>query len=171
LQYTAPSDFGVVWPTTKGGKKVSTTAVGKKVWCAAAGEGPLADAIAKESNWRWNYPAHLVKLAEEASTSPAAALEIARRGLDALHASFQYIHSDGTRVALSTVSERDATPVVSERRACCRVCRVVSLVSACLPFYMSVFVMQASLPHHQQQRQRQQRQQHPPPPPLHTQPQ
>ena len=112
-QYTAPSDFGVVWPTTKGGKKVSTTVVGKKVWCAAAGEGPLADAIAKESNWRWNYPAHLVKLAEEASTSPAAALEIAQRGLDALHGSLQYIHPDGSRVPLSSVSERDASPVVS----------------------------------------------------------
>ena len=117
-QYTAPSDAGVVWPTTKRGGRVSTTAVAKKIWCAAAGEGELESSIAKESNWRWNYPTHLVRLAEESAKSPSAALEIASRGLDAIHSSLQYIHPDGSRVALSSISERDAKPTVNKHHQC-----------------------------------------------------
>jgi hypothetical protein len=101
LQFTAASDFGVVWPRDAKGR-VSTTDVGKRVWVAAAGEGTaLADAIAQDQKWRWQYPEHLVQLAEQACRTPEAALEVATRGLDALYSEFQFVKPDGTRVPLA----------------------------------------------------------------------
>jgi len=81
---------------------VSTTAAAKRIWAAAAGEGsPLATAIAAEKNWRWQYPDHLVTLAEQACGSPEAAVEVATRGLDAVYREFQLSLPGGSRTALS----------------------------------------------------------------------
>eukprot|EP00038_Savillea_parva_P005036 m.146394 g.146394 ORF g.146394 m.146394 type:complete len:519 (+) comp11644_c0_seq12:32-1588(+) len=99
--YTAPADFGVVWPTDASGN-VSTTDTGKAIWTAAArSESELAEAIAQEKSWRWNYPELLTRLSEQACTTPAEALAMASRGLDAIYANFDYICPDGTRVTLA----------------------------------------------------------------------
>eukprot|EP00035_Acanthoeca_spectabilis_P038059 m.49751 g.49751 ORF g.49751 m.49751 type:complete len:541 (+) comp8979_c0_seq1:2527-4149(+) len=103
MAFSASADFGVVWPTDSSGK-VSTTETGKRVWMAAAGaENPLATAIAEEKKWRWRYPDHLVSLAEQACQTPKSALDIATRGLQALHDEFEYVHPNGTRVKLREV--------------------------------------------------------------------
>jgi hypothetical protein len=76
---------GVAFPAGPDGR-VSTTAVGKKIWQSAAAplSAELAEAISAERDWRHNYPQHVCRLADLGAQSPEAALTIAREGLAAV---------------------------------------------------------------------------------------
>ena len=81
---------GVAFPTGPDGR-VSTTAVAKQIWCAAAGSASaLAAAILAEPDWRHKYPRHLVELESRGFASCAASLQAAHAGLAEVRAQFTF---------------------------------------------------------------------------------
>lgn len=65
---------------------------------------PLSQEVFGEKNWRYGYPKHFVDNVKESLKSPAAALEIAQRGLDEMYTSFQFIR-EGKAYGLNDARE------------------------------------------------------------------
>jgi hypothetical protein len=86
---------GVVFPLV--GTQRSTSALGRAVVAdALRAVDPIgARAAEGETSWRREYRVHFRRLVEAGLDSPAAAVEIARAGLDSLHARLRFSTVDG----------------------------------------------------------------------------
>lgn len=103
-------NMGVAFPTDEKGARSTTTAA-KAIWAAAvAGVGAegLGDSVAErlkgEKDWRHKYPQHLSAIGDLACNSKANALTIAKQGLDAIHAAFEF-ERDGQTMKFSESME------------------------------------------------------------------
>ena len=96
---TAAPLAGLLFPELDGER--STTVAGKNIFAAsvAAASPDDATAIKTEKNWRFGYAKHVVRNVELSLASPAAAIDIATRGLDAAMSSFDFIR-DGKSMKL-----------------------------------------------------------------------
>jgi hypothetical protein len=92
---------GVVFPQSADGRR-STSALGKAVVADALRQVDKAAArdAEQETNWRAGYLRHFYRLVEAGLTSKAAALSVARDGLDSLHARMRVGWPDGDESAL-----------------------------------------------------------------------
>mmetsp|Transcript_30151 Transcript_30151/g.70344 ORF Transcript_30151/g.70344 Transcript_30151/m.70344 type:complete len:495 (-) Transcript_30151:31-1515(-) len=109
------SGGGVQFPKDEKGNR-STTAVAKKIWTAAvagaagsAEAGSIAQAIAEEKDWRYQYPKHLGAISSLALASKENALGIAQAGLTSLYSSFQF-ERDGETLPLDDAMARFTQP-------------------------------------------------------------
>lgn len=89
------SDSGVVFPLHDGRR--STSAVGRRVVAAALADVDPTGARAAEhdTNWRSGYLAHFRRLVEAGMESPEYWVDIARRGLAAVHRHMEVVAPDG----------------------------------------------------------------------------
>lgn len=115
---------GVVVPLENGRR--SSTALGRAVVSAAlAGADPIgSQAAARETDWRRGYPQHFRRLVEAGLQSEEAAVDIARRGLDEVHARMRFRdvglgagspRFGDTRGAAVRARAPEDSPVVQER--------------------------------------------------------
>ena len=95
---------GVVFPLSADGKR-STSALGRAVVADALRPVDPAGArgAEREKDWRAGYLAHFRHLVEAGLTSKAAALSVARDGLDSLHARMRVIWPGDAETGLDTV--------------------------------------------------------------------
>ena len=108
---------GVVFPLSADGKR-STSALGRAVVADALRPVDPAGArgAEQEQDWRSGYLAHFRHLVEAGLTSKAAALSVARDGLDALHTRMRLRYPDGdeaTLVALHAAPARASFATLS----------------------------------------------------------
>ena len=108
---------GVVFPLSADGRR-STSALGKAVVADALRRVDPAGAqgAEQEANWRSGYLAHFRHLVEAGLTSKAAALSVARDGLDSLHARMRVGWPDGAEtglIALHTAPARASFATLS----------------------------------------------------------
>ena len=87
---------GVVFPADAEGKR-STSAVGRAVVADALRSTDPVGARAAEqaTTWRTDYLVHFRRLVEAGLTSPEAAVDVARGGLDSLHERMRVTREDG----------------------------------------------------------------------------
>lgn len=100
---------GVVFPLSADGRR-SSSALGRAVVADAL--RPVDPAAAhdaeQEANWRSGYLAHFRHLVEAGLTSKAAALSVARDGLDSLHARMRVGRPDGEETGLAALQTAPA---------------------------------------------------------------
>ncbi|MCW2665387.1 MAG: uncharacterized protein JWN57_349 [Frankiales bacterium] len=102
---------GVLFPTGEDGRR-STTATGRTIVAdALAATDPTAAALVEgERDWRTGYLRHMVTLTAAGAASRAAAVAIARSGLDSAHARLLFARNGAERPVLEAV----AAPPVHE---------------------------------------------------------
>src|SRR5215472_10094967 len=100
---------GVVFPVSAEGQR-STSALGRAVVADALREVDPSGAAAaeREADWRTGYLAHYRRLVEAGLASTAAALSIARNGLDSLHRRMRVLSADGAEAGLETLLSEPA---------------------------------------------------------------
>lgn len=88
----APGPDGIAFPVDGGGGRNSIVA-GKRLLAEAVqvAAPPLAEAIMDEPDWRNRYPAHIRAQVELSVRQPTTAVSVARRGLDTLYRSFEFV--------------------------------------------------------------------------------
>jgi hypothetical protein len=98
------SDEGVQFAATDGRRSTSTTA--RDVLAAAARpiDPELAQQIAGEQAWRTAYPKHVRRLTEVSASTADAGHVMARAGLDALHARFEFVRDGESEPLLEAVA-------------------------------------------------------------------
>jgi hypothetical protein len=99
----------VEFPASPDGRR-STSALGRAVVADALRPADPAGATAAErgSNWRKGYLAHFRRLIEAGLPSAAAAVSMARSGLDSLHHRMRVIGRDGAETGLDAVRSAPA---------------------------------------------------------------
>jgi len=92
---------GLSWPITKGTTR-GTTATNRAIWAASTKnvDAKVSAKCEKERNWRFKYQRHVLDNVATSCQSKANALRIARDGLDAAYAAFEFIR-DGKTVPFS----------------------------------------------------------------------
>lgn len=87
---------GINWPLDTSGEKRKTTATNKAIWCAAVGDAKkdLVAQINAEQNWRKKYQEYLQAIGELQFQSDETAIEMAKKGLDALYQRFTVVKVD-----------------------------------------------------------------------------
>ena len=101
---------GIVFPQSADGRR-STSALGKAVVTDALRQVDKAAAreAEQETNWRAGYLHHFHRLVEAGLTSKAAALSVARDGLDSLHARMRVSWPGDAETGLDAVLSAPAT--------------------------------------------------------------
>ena len=95
---------GVVFPLSADGRR-STSALGRAVVADALRPVDPVGALSaeQETNWRSGYLTHFRRLVEAGLPSKAAALSVARDGLDSLHARMRVTGPGGTETELDAM--------------------------------------------------------------------
>jgi hypothetical protein len=95
---------GVVFPGSADGRR-STSALGRAVVADALRQVDPAGALQAEqdANWRKGYLTHFRRLIEAGLTSKAAAVSIARDGLESLHRRMRVVTADGAETGLDAL--------------------------------------------------------------------
>jgi hypothetical protein len=95
---------GVVFPLSADGRR-STSALGRAVVADALRPVDPVGALSaeQETNWRSGYLSHFRRLVEAGLPSKAAALSVARDGLDSLHARMRVTGPGGTETELDAM--------------------------------------------------------------------
>ena len=87
---------GVQWPVTDASTGArSTLTTNKAIWQAAMAAVDMDDRVKRTRSWRRNYHKWVNRCVQASCESPKAALGIARAGLKACAATFQYVESAG----------------------------------------------------------------------------
>jgi hypothetical protein len=105
------SDDGVQFAAADGRRSTSTTARDVLASALRPVDAAMADRIEHETKWRKTYPGHLRRLTEVSASTPDAGQIIARAGLDALHARFEFV-TDGVSQPLLEAVAKDTDTVV-----------------------------------------------------------
>ena len=102
------SSSGVVFPRGEDGRR-STTVTGKAVWADAVRDvdAALAARIDAERDWRTGYLRNVVDVTAAGTRSPAAAVAVARAGLDSLARRMRFEHGDESTSVPAAVQRRD----------------------------------------------------------------
>lgn len=101
---------GVQFPVVDGQRSTQRTGCDVFAAAAAAVDPGLATQIRAERAWRTAYPTHLRQLTEAAADSPLAGVQIARAGLNRVHATFEY---DGTDTPSRVMEAATSTPTTT----------------------------------------------------------
>jgi hypothetical protein len=114
----AQAQRGVVFPFDAAANRRSTTATGRAVVADALWHTDTVGAASaeRETNWRQGYLPHFRRLVEAGLTSDAAAVAIARDGLESLHARMRWAGPDGDEPLAAAFDEPPdgADPLASE---------------------------------------------------------
>ncbi len=93
---TAGEPRGLQWPLDMTGRRASAPP-GQRIAAAALRvlDGPGADALLQERDWRHRYPQHLKRLVECQAAAPARVVASCRAGLDAAWAELPFLVAGG----------------------------------------------------------------------------
>lgn len=96
---------GVSWPVVDGERSTATT--GKQIWAAAieAVDPGAAAAVLAERNWRSGYLRHVPPQSALAAHSAANALAIARAGLQATYARFEFVQDGQSQLLADAMAQ------------------------------------------------------------------
>jgi hypothetical protein len=104
-------DEGVRFPLHDGRRSTQHTARDVLARAAAAADPDLAAAIRAEDRWRTAYPGHIRRLTECAAASTQVGTDIARAGLAAVHATFEFARDGVPRPLADAIAEPPTRPL------------------------------------------------------------